>query len=274
MKTIKLTFYFGVAMAMMALANSVRADNTLTYTKAEKGGAAGESQKMLISSGKVRIDLPGGKNAMIYDGSVNKMHILEMESKKFITMDPVMMKQMMGALSAMQAQLEAKMATMPEAQRVQMRAMMSKLGQGMLDGGKTPVVKTVETGQKKKVGEYDAELVEVMEDGIKTIDYYVVDRGQLKIGDAEYATLLKFQAFFGELMKSLPGPMKQKMQVQMLMAKGNRLPVKADHYEKQVIKRSDLLTEVSDKKLDAGLFQIPAGFQQRQLPIGAGGAPR
>ena len=267
MKTIKLTFYFGVAMAMMALANSVRADNTLTYTKAEKGGAAGESQKMLISSGKVRIDLPGGKNAMIYDGSVNKMHILEMESKKFITMDPVMMKQMMGALSAMQAQLEAKMATMPEAQRVQMRAMMSKLGQGMLDGGKTPVVKTVETGQKKKVGEYDAELVEVMEDGIKTIDYYVVDRGQLKIGDAEYATLLKFQAFFGELMKSLPGPMKQKMQVQMLMAKG-------DHYEKQVIKRSDLLTEVSDKKLDAGLFQIPAGFQQRQLPIGAGGAPR
>ncbi len=273
MKTGKLKFYASVTMGLVAIVSSARADNTLTYTKVDKGGATGEAQKMLIRSGKVRIDLPGGKNAMIYDSVANKMLILELQAKSYITMDPAMMKQMMGALSAMQAQLEARMASMPEAQRVQMRAMMSKLGQGMLDGGKSPVVKSVETGRKEKVGDYTAEVVEVSEDGVKSIEYFVVDRGELKIGDAEYATLLKFQAFFGELMKSLPGPMKQKMKVQMLMAKGNRLPVKAVHYENKAIKRTDKLTEVSSAQLAPALFEIPAGFQQRQLPIGGGGAP-
>ncbi|NOY00388.1 MAG: hypothetical protein GXP30_11725 [Verrucomicrobia bacterium] len=272
MKIKKLTSWVGVSVAMVAIMGVARADNTLTYTKVDKGGATGEAQKMLIRSGKVRIDLPGGKNAMIYDAAANKIFILELKAKSYTAMDPATMKQMMGALSAMQAQLEAKMAAMPEAQQAQMRAMMSKLGQGMLGGGKTPVVKSVETGRKEKVGDYNAEVVEVSEDGIKAIEYFVVDRGELKIGDVEYATLLKFQAFFGELMKSLPGPMKQKMNVQMMMAKGNRLPVKAVHYENKEIKRTDQLTEVSSDPLAPALFEIPAGFQQRQLPIGAGAA--
>lgn len=274
MKTTKLTFFFAVAMSIVTLASVARADTTLTYTKIEKGVSTGEAQKMLIRSDKMRIDLQGGKNAMIYDAAADKIYILEIEQKRYMTMDPAMMEQMMGALSAMQEQLEAKLASMPEAQRAQMRAMMSKLGQGMLDGGKTPVLKTEETGRKETIGDYETDVIEVTEDGVKTIDYYVVDREKLDIGDAEYTTMLKMQTFFGKLMKSLPGPMKQKMKIQMLMAKGNRLPVKADHFENKAIKRTDQLTEVSGEKLDPALFEIPTNFQERKLPIGPGGLSR
>lgn len=267
----KLTFYLGMFLAMVGFASPAHADNTLTYTKVGKEGASGEAQKMMIRADKVRIDMPGGKNAMIYDSAADKIYILEMEEKKYMTMDPAMMKKMMGALSSVQVQLEARMASMSEAQRAQMKAMLGKLGQGMLGGGKAPVLKTVETGRKEKVGDYETEVIEVTEDGVKTVDYYVVDREKLKIGDTEYATLQKFQTFLGNMMKSLPGPMKQKMKIQMLMAQGNRIPVKADHFENQAIKRTDKLTDVSGEKLDPSLFEIPADFQQRQLPIGAGG---
>jgi len=268
MKTTKLTKHLGLAViTLMAIVTITRADNTLTYTKADKNGSGGEAQKMMIRAGKMRIDLPGGKNAMIFDAAANKIFILEIEAKKYMVMNPAMMKQMMSALTAMQAQFEAKMANMPEAQRAQMKAMMSQLGLG---GGKSPVVKRVDTGRKEKVGEYQTDLVEVTEDGVKTIAYYVVDRKSLDVGDKEYATMQKFQAFLGKLMESLPGPMKQKMKVQMLMAEKNQLPVKADHFENGAIKRSDELTDVSDKNLAPGLFEVPAGFEERKLPIGPG----
>ncbi|MFK5921815.1 MAG: hypothetical protein QM496_06520 [Verrucomicrobiota bacterium] len=253
-----------------ALLGSAHADNTLVYSKTSKDGSPGESQKMLIRAGKMRIDMPDGKNAMIYDALADKVFILQMSEKKYMTMDPAMMEKMMGALTGLQAQLEAKMANMPEAQREQMRAMMSKMGAGLLGGGKTPVIKYVETGRKEKVGDYQTQVVEVLEDGKKTIDYYLIDRADLEIGDVEYATLQKFQAFLGKLMKSLPGPMKQKMKIQMLLAKGNQLPVKADHFENSKLKRTDQLTEISNKGLDPALFEIPEGFQQRQMPIGPG----
>ncbi len=272
MKTGKLTLYFGAIIATaMWMGVSARADNTLTYSKVNKDGSAGEAQKMLIHGGKMRIDMPDGKNAMLYDAAADKIYLLEMEAKKYLAMDPAMMEKMMGALSGLQAQLEAKLASMPEAQREQMRAMMSKMGQGLLGGGKAPELKYVKTGRKEKVGGYQTEVVEVLEDGKKTIAYYVVDRSELKIGDSEYATLEKFQTFLGELMKSLPGPMKQKIKIQTLLAKGNQLPVKADHFENAALKRTDQLTEISAEPLDPALFEIPADFQKRQLPIGPGG---
>ena len=271
MNTTKLTFHIGLVITMlMAIMTSVRADNNLTYTKIDKDGSAGEVQKMMIRAGKMRIDLPGGQTAMIYDSVADKVYILEMGSKKYITMDPAMMKQMMAALTAMKSQLEAKLASMPEAQRAQMKAMMSKMGLG---GGKAAVVKRVETGRMEKVGDYQAEVIEVTEDGVKAITYYLVDRKSLKVGDAEYATMHKFQAFLGKMMESLPGPMKQSMKVRMLLAERNQLPVKADRFENGVIMRTDQLTEVSSEDLDPGLFQIPADFQKRELPFGPGGLP-
>ena len=250
----------------MAIIASARADNTLTYTKINKDGSAGGAQKMMIRAGKMRIDLPEGKSAMIYDAAVDKIFILELEAKKYLTMDADMMKQLMGAMSALAAQFEAKLATIPEAQRAQMRAMMDKLGQGLLDGGKAPEIKSVVTGRKEMVGEYQAEVVEVMEGGgVKTVTYYVVDRKSLKVGDMEYATMQKFQAFLGKWIMSLPGSIKQKMKIQMLMAEGNQLPVKVDHFENQSIKRTDQLTGVSGENLDPGLFEIPADFQEREL---------
>lgn len=269
MKMKKLTLCLGMTLAlgMMGFGN-VQADNTLTYTKLGKDSAGGEAQKMMIRGGKIRIDMPGGKSAMLYDAETDKIYILELESKKYMTMDPAVMEKMMGALSGLQAQLEAQLASMPEAQRAQMRAMMSKMGKGMLDGGKTPELKYEETGRKVKVGDYQTEVVEVSEDGAKVVDYYVVDRKELNIGDTEYATLQKFQTFLGKMMKSLPGPMRKKMKIQMLMAKGNKLPVKADHFENSAIKRTDQLTEISDASLEPALFEIPADFQKRELPMG------
>jgi len=270
MKTTKLTFHLGLAITiLMGIAINTRADNTLTYTKIGKDGSAGEDQKMMIRSGKMRVDMPGGKNAMIFDSSVDKIYILEMEAKKYLTMDPAMMKKMMSALTAMQAQLEAKLAAMPEEQRAKMKALMSQvLG---LDQENAPVVKRVETGRNEKVGEHQAEVIEVMEDGVKAATYYMVDRKSLKVGETEYATMSKFQAFFGKLMESLPGPMKQKMKVKMLMAEKGQLPAKADHFENGAIKRTDQLTGVSSEDLDPSLFEVPADFQQRQLPIGPAG---
>ena len=96
MKTTKVTKRLGLAViTLMAIVTIARADNTLTYTKTDENGSGGEAQKMMIRAGKMRIDLPGGKNAMIFDAAANKIFILEIEAKKYMVMDPAMMKQMM-----------------------------------------------------------------------------------------------------------------------------------------------------------------------------------
>lgn len=270
MKTTKLTSRIGLAITiLMGIVINTRADNTLTYTKVDTDGNQGESQKMMIRSGKMRVDMPDGKNVMIFDSALDKVFILEVEAKRYLTMDPAIMKKMIGALTAMQAQLEAKLAAMPEAQRAQMKAMMNKvLG---LDGAPAPEMKRMETGRKEKVGEYRADVIEVMEDGEKAAIYYMVDRRNLEVGEKEYATMNEFQAFFGKMMESLPGPLKQKMKVQMLMAEKDQLPAKATHYEDGAVKRTDQLTDVSSEDLDPDLFEVPADFQERELPIGPGG---
>lgn len=228
---------------------------------------------MMIKGNKVRVDVPGGKNAMIFDAEADTIFVLELDQKKYMEMDPEMFSKLTAGISAMQAQLQAKLASLPEAQRAQMEAMMSKLGQGMLDGGKTPEIEHVETGRKEKVGDYDAEVVEVTEDGVKTAVYYVVGRENLDVGEAEYAVLQKFQGFMEKMTKSLPGGLKQKMKLQGLMAKQNRLPVRVDEVEGQAVTQSNQLVGVSKETLAAELFEVPADFQKREMPLGPGGIP-
>lgn len=274
MQTRKKTVSFGVAFtAIVALTSNIRADNTLSYAGLGEDGNPGEAQKMMIKGNKVRVDVPGGKNAMIFDAEADTIFVLELDKKKYMEMNPEMFSKLTAGISAMQAQLQAKLASMPEAQRAQMAAMMSKLGQGMLDGGKTPEIKHVETGRKEKVGDYEAEVVEVTEDGVKTAVYYVVNRENLDVGEAEYAVLQEFQGFIEKMTKSLPGGMKQKMKLQALMAKQNRLPVRVDQVEGQAVTQSNQLVGVSNEMLATELFEIPADFQKREMPLGPGGIP-
>jgi len=277
MQTRKRTFKWGVAttaIAMMAaFTGGAQADNTLSYGVLDKDGQPGEAQKMMIKGSKVRVDVPGGKNAMIFDAGADTIYILELDKKKYMEMDPEMFSKLTAGISAMQAQLQAKLASLPEAQRAQMAAMMSKLGQGMFDGGDTPEIKQVETGRKEKVGDYETEVVEVTEDGTKTAVYYVVDRDNLDVGEEEYAALQKFQGFMEKMMKSLPGALKKKMELQSLMAKQNRLPVRVDQVDGQTVTQSNRLLGVSNDKLEETLFVIPADFQKREMPLGAGGIP-
>lgn len=274
MQTRKKTFGLGIVFAaMVVFACTIRADNTLSYAGLGKEGKPGEAQKMMIKGNKVRVDVPGGKNSMIFDADADTIYILELEAKKYMEMDPEMFSKLTAGISAMQAQLQAKLASLPEAQRAQMAAMMSKLGQGMLDGGKVPEIKHVETGRKEKVGDYDAEVVEVMEDGVKTAVFYVVSRESLDVGETEYGVLQKFQVFIEKMTKSLPGGLKQKMKLQALMAKQNRLPVRVDEVEGEVVTQSNQLVEVSNEKLAGELFEIPADFEKREMPLGSGGIP-
>ncbi len=276
MQTRKKLLKLGIAVtAMMAVSSgNAHADNTLSYAVLDKDGQPGEAQKMMIKDGKVRVDVPGGKNAMIFDANADSIYILELDKKKYMEMDPEMFSKLTAGLSAMQAQLQEKLAGLPEAQRAQMAAMMSKLGQGgILDGGKAPEIKHVETGRREKVGDYEADVVEVTEDGEKTAVYYVVNRENLKVGETEYAALQKFQGFIEKLMKSLPDALKEKMKLQSLMTKQNRLPVRVDQVKGQSVTQSNRLLGVSDDKLEAALFTIPEDFQKRENPLGAGGVP-
>ncbi|MCF6312816.1 MAG: hypothetical protein L3J39_10230 [Verrucomicrobiales bacterium] len=269
MKAIIKTSYRGAIIAV-AMLGSAYADNTLNYSKLENGAPTGAAQKVLIRQGKIRIDLPDGKNAVIYNSVEDKIYILQLAEKTYMTMDPAMMDKMMGALTGLQAQMESQLASMPEEQRAQMRAMMSKMAGGILGGGKAPVINFKETGRQEKVGDYQTKVIEVTEDGKKTAVYYVVDRQKLNLGDAEYATMQKLQAFLDKLMKNLPAALKQKMKIPNLLAKGNQLPVKTERYESATLKESNQLTGISSESLEASLFEIPEGFQKRQMPTGMG----
>lgn len=139
-----------VAAGMMAVFCAESATAAIVIKSTEGDGAQAKSQTLILDADKMRMSTNRG--AMLYRADTGKMIMINDTSRSYTEISADSLQKMR---SAMQAQMQQRLAAMPEEQRKKIEAMMAAHGAptGPAMAPETPRVVTYQkSGEARKVG--------------------------------------------------------------------------------------------------------------------------
>ena len=162
--------------------------------------------------------------------------------------------------------LETAVSELPPGQRAQMEQL---LGGG--DEGASYTIDAVDTGKTDKVESRSCKVWDIKRNGELDDQYCVVTFAQLPGNENFQAVFASFAKVFEEMAKSVPmmaGMMSNEFSAQ---SKVNGYPVRSRGYENGKLGDSEQLMKVwREEAIPASTFEIPAGYKQKQMPMGPG----
>jgi hypothetical protein len=229
-------------------------------------GNAGVKQKMYLQNGVGRFIDGEGRGSLIKGDT---MYVIDDQDKSYVVFDKATMQQFAAKLNAEMTKLKEQLAKLPPEQRAQMEQMMGGAG-GMLSGdGEQWTVEVKDTGKSDKVEGRTCKLWDVTRKGELDEQICVVPYSALPGKENFQAVFSNFAKVFEEMAKSVPmlsGMMANEFAAQV---KTNGYPVRRRGYESG--KLSDEVTLVKvwrEEAIAASMFEIPAGYKQKQMPMG------
>jgi len=249
---------FGVSVAALA-------DTKLEIQHTQSGKPA-ESQTVMITAGKVRIEQSQtGDTVLLFHQSTNTFYALQNDRKTYMTFDPETAGEMMGQMSEMQkqmmAQLEERMAEIPEAQREQMKAMMSKMGQPMPEMQEKEPTRYEARGDSGSAGGIDCRWYDAFEGAKKIRELCLAREGAMGMDSSDAATMKAMQSS----MQSMVERFGNSGMWQDDMPGG--MPVRVRHLDDSGnVSSEQVVSNVSHGALDQSLFEVPAGYEKQEMP--------
>ena len=150
------------------------------------------------------------------------------------------------------------------------RAMMEQMMGGML-GGAPRTVEAMDTGKTDTVDGRKCKLWDVSRDGQLDEQICVAPYSSLPGKEDFNAVFAKFAKIFEEMAKSVPmlsGMMTNEFSAH---AKTNGFPVRTRDYENGQLTGDETLVKVwREEAIPASMFDVPAGYKRKQLPMGPG----
>jgi len=220
------------------------------------------SQKMYVQGGLGRFVDADGRATVIKDGT---MYIIDDADKSYIAFDKATMEQLAKKINSAMAQMKEQLAKLPPDQRAQMEQMMP----GMVDGEKKWVVEAFDTGKSDKVDGRSCHLWDIKRNGELDDQLCVVPYSSLPGKENFQAVFANFSKVFEEMAKSVPmlaGMMTNEFSAQ---SKVNGFPVRTRGYEDGKLGNSEHSMRVwREEAIPATMFTIPAGYKQKQMPMG------
>ncbi|MDJ0656346.1 MAG: DUF4412 domain-containing protein [Xanthomonadales bacterium] len=242
------------AMAVAAVAS---ADTTISFTGDDNGNGM-----MEVSNGKVRMSSPGEQGYMLFEAGANQFIAVNEKDSNYLVFDQAQVEKIARMQEQLQQQMEQQLAGMPPGQREQMRQMMSRMMPKMPGGEAKP--RRYQRGGTSKVGRYSCEVLEVYVGDRKASEQCVVGRDDLDIPDDDFETIRAMQSFMVDLANSFA------MMSDQIMDYGepgrDEIPVRYVHYNKILGEVVGELEQISHDAIPPERFEIPAGFEQQQLP--------
>lgn len=233
-------------------------------TQAVEGG----SQTLLVQDGKVRIN--GSQHGgMILKGGV--IYILDDKRKAYREMDKATMKATMDKAGAAMAQMQERMKNMPPEQRAQMEKMMGGNMPGMM-GGKPKVYTSRDTGKTDTSEGRKCSVWHMLADGAVYEELCVVPFSTFPGKEDFEKTFKEIGEAFSGMASAFPGAGDQ---VKARSAvKG--YPVRVRPFANgQPSGKETVLKSWTEESIPAATFEIPAGYQKREMPampaMGPGG---
>jgi len=256
---LKLWMVFGALAAQSANAG-VYVEMVDHDIKANKTDLA---QKIYVQNGNGRFVDAEGHATLIKNGT---FYIIDDKEKSYIMFDKATMEQLAKKINDAMGKMKAQLAQLPPEQRAQMEQMMP----GLAGGEKKWVVEVIDTGKSDKVDGRNCRIWDVKRDGKLDDQICVVAYSDLPGKENFQQMFATFAKVFEDMAKSVPtmsGMMTNEFSAQ---AKVNGYPVRTRGYDNGKLGDDEQLLKVwREETIPAATFEIPAGYKQKQMPMGA-----
>ena len=227
-------------------------------------------QTMSLDGDNLKMDRPGG-GAMLYRGGEDKVFEVDNEHRTYTEMSPEAMAKIKAKMDAAVAQMRQQMASMPEAQRKQMEAMMAARGMpGLGDASAAPpVISYQKGGAMRKVGKWDCQPYTLLSDGQPRADLCVAKLSDLGLTRDDLKPLVGFSAHIGKQLTAMDqraSPMTAMNFDALNKAIGyDGFPVETVYKLPMGPEIKTTVQSVEHKDAPAGSFDVPAGYTKHDM---------
>jgi predicted secreted protein len=226
------------------------------------------AQKMYVQGGAGRFVDNEGHTSIIKGDT---MYIVDDDDKSYIVFDKATMEQLAQQLNSAMAKMKDQLAKLPPEQRAQIESQMGSM-MGMGGGEKKWTVEAVDTGKSDKVDGRTCRIWDVKRNGELDDQICVVPYSALPGKENFQKVFANFAKVFEEMAKSVPmlaGMMSNEFDAQ---TKVNGFPVRSRGYENGKLGNEEQVVTVwREEAIPAAMFEIPAGYKKKAMPMGAGG---
>ena len=248
----------------ISMSTALFADTRLSIRHTEPGKQP-QIQTVMVTSGKVRMEQGNVDDSLLlYHQANNTFIAIQPNDKSYMEFDPEKAGEMMDQASQMQqqimAQLQESLKEMPEEQREQMMKMMNRSGKTMPGLPEEPV-RYEPRGGRDSIDGFVCKWVEAYQGERKVRELCLADPSSMGMPSGDEDTMMAMQSS----MKVLVKRMGSAGMFQDNMPDG--FPVHVRHFGSNgQVTSEQQVQDVSHDKLDASLFEVPAGYQKHQLP--------
>ena len=252
------------------MSTALFADTRLSIQHTEPGKQP-QIQTVMVTSGKVRMEQgtdDDDDSLLLYHQADNTFFAIQPSEKSYMEFDPEKAGAMMDQASQMQqqmmAQLQERLKEMPEEQREQMMAMMNRSGKTMPGLAPLPEepVRYEPRGGSDSIGGFVCRWVDAYQGERKVRELCLADASSMGMPSGDKDTMMAMQSS----MKALTKRLGSAGMFQDNMPDG--FPVHVRHFGSNgQVTSEQQVHDVSHDKLDGSLFEVPAGYQKRELPI-------
>ena len=222
-------------------------------------------QKIYVQDGSGRFVDAGGRATLIKGDT---LYIIDDADKSYVVFDKATMQQLANKLNAEMAKLKEQLAKLPPEQRAQMEQMMGGALAGEGQQWTVDVVGYRQVGQGRRT-----RLQALGRDTqwrARRADLRGAVFGTARQGEFP-DRVRELRQVFEEMAKSVPmlaGMMANEFSAQV---KANGFPVRRAAYESGKLGDEETLVKVwREEAIPASMFEIPAGYKQKQMPMGPG----
>lgn len=277
-----------IALALLAATVPALADTHITFVD-DKGATASQ---MFVKGGKVMIQGREGQGTAIYDTATNSMKVLMPAQKKYMVFDQQAAAQMgavannaqqqaaaaqsqmaahQGDMDKANADMQAKLASMPPEQRAMVEKMMAARGMGANPTASMPAigsmqVETKDLGTSETVAGHPCKDMQLVVNGKPSATMCVMDSPtSLGIPAADMKTLETMRDGMQKIVSQM-GPMGQGMA--SMMSKGFAIKTTKQRFDPKTMKtesETDMLKSVSTSSVDGSLFNVPSDYTETTM---------
>lgn len=220
------------------------------------------SQKMYVQDGRGRFVDVEGRVTLIKDGT---LYAIDDVDKSYVVVDKATLELLAKKIAVAMEEMKEQLAKLPPEQRAQMEEMVP----GMSGKERTWTVEAIDTGKSDKVDGRACRVWDIRREGKLDDQWCVVPYSALPGKENLSAVFANFARVFEEMAKSVPmlsGMISNEFGAQATV---NGFPVRSRPYENGRLGDIEQLMRVwREEAIPASMFNVPAGYRQKQMSMG------
>jgi hypothetical protein len=250
---------------LLLLAGQVHAGTVLKTVNRDLANNREMLATTYAQQGSMRVET-GNSSGTVVIFKDDVLYTIDPKEKTYIMIDRPTMQRVVEQLGPVLKQMQETLAKMPPEQRAKMEKMMGTSGAAT---GKPVVEQVRKTGRTDKIAGYACSYSEVLRDDVVSTEACVATPAALKGSQEMIDTSAKVAAFLKQLTDGLDVPFIRQMTDRQVdnFAELGGVPVRARRFADGKAVFESTLQSLAATALPATLFEVPAGYTRKELPM-------